>query len=204
VGQPVQSLYLVEFAGVNPQNGNSQYRKLDGSLTETYSVNDRTIVGNGDPTFFGGFGTDISWKGITLNAQFSYMSGMSIFNNERNFLENPDYYFDNINSDLLNEWQRPGDVSQIPRPGNVFVANTTRFVEDNSFLRLRTIALSYNLPAKWLSNVKIRTLTVYASGTNLFTWTKYSGRDPESASAILAGAQYPAMKTIQAGLRVGF
>ena len=204
VGQPVQSLYLVEFAGVNPQNGNSQYRKLDGSLTETYSVNDRTIVGNGDPTFFGGFGTDISWKGITLNAQFSYMSGMSIFNNERNFLENPDYYFDNINSDLLNEWQRPGDITQIPRPGNVFVANTTRFVEDNSFLRLRTIALSYNLPAKWLSNVKIRTLTVYASGTNLFTWTKYSGRDPESASAILAGAQYPAMKTIQAGLRVGF
>jgi TonB-linked SusC/RagA family outer membrane protein len=204
VGQPVQSLFLVEYAGVNPQNGNAQYRKLDGSITETYNLNDRKIVGNADPNFFGGFGTDVSYKGLTFTTQFSYMTGLSIFNNERNNLENPDYYFDNINSDLLGEWQRPGDITNIPRPGNVFVAGTTRFLENNSFLRLRTVSLSYNLPSSLLSSIKFRTVQVYVSGFNLLTWTGYRGRDPESANAVQTGAQYPAMRMVQGGIRLGF
>jgi hypothetical protein len=105
---------------------------------------------------------------------------------------------------VLREWQKPGDITDIPRPDNVYVSNTTRFVENNSFLRLRTISLSYSLPAKWVSAAKLRSLMVYASGTNLLTFTKWSGRDPEFATASLTGAQYPALKTIQAGVRVGF
>ena len=204
VGQPIQSIFLVEYAGVNPQNGNAQYRNLDGTITETYDQNQRKIVGNADPNLFGGFGLDMNYKGLALNAQFSYMSGLSAYNNERNNIENPDYYYDNVNADLLGEWQKPGDITNIPRPDNVFVSSTTRFLENNSFLRLRTVTLSYTLPAKWLSAVKMRTVMLYASGTNLLTWTQFRGRDPEFAQASLTGAQYPALKTVQAGIRVGF
>jgi TonB-dependent starch-binding outer membrane protein SusC len=204
VGQPVQSLFVVEYAGVNPANGNAQYRKLDGSLTETYDQNDRKIVGNADPTFFGGFGTTLSYKGLSFVTQFSYMSGMRIFNNERNNLENPDYYVDNVNADLLTEWKSQGDVTNIPRPGDVYVANTTRFIENNSFLRLRTVSLSYNLPSSLLNKIKFRSIQVYVSGFNLLTFTGYRGRDPESANASQTGAQYPAMRMVQTGLRLGF
>ncbi len=203
-GQPIQSLFLVEYVGVNPQNGNAQYRKLDGSVTETYSINDRKIVGNSDPVYFGGFGVDANYKGIAFSAQFSYFGGQSAYNNERNNLENPDYYYDNMITDLLTEWQKPGDITRIPRPGNTFVSSTTRFVENNSFIRLRSVTLSYNIPAKILNKAKMRSLMVYASGTNLLTFTKFRGRDPEFNSASLTGAQYPALRTVQAGVRLGF
>lgn len=203
-GKPIQSIFLVESAGVNPANGNALYRKLDGTTTETYNQNDRTIVGNSDPTFFGGFGWDVAYKGLAFNAQFSYFGGQKAYNNERNNIENPDYYVDNMNADLLTEWQKPGDITNIPRPGNVFVANTTRFVEDNSFIRLRAVTLSYTLPNAILQKAKMRSVTFYLSGTNLLTFTKFTGRDPEFASASLTGAFYPALRTVQAGLRVGF
>jgi TonB-linked SusC/RagA family outer membrane protein len=204
VGKPIQSLFLVEYAGVNPDNGNALYRKLDGTTTETYNQNDRKIVGNGDPLYFGGFGMDIAYKGLVFNAQFSYFGGQKVYNNERNNLENPDYYYDNVNASLLTEWQKPGDVTNIPRPDNVFVANTTRFLEDNSFVRLRAVTLSYTMPASTTKKAGMRNVTFYLSGTNLLTFTKFSGRDPEFASASLTGAFYPALKTVQAGLRVGF
>ena len=207
VGQPINSLFLVEYGGVNPQNGNALYKNLDGTTTEsTNNLNgQRRVVGMGDPNIFGGFGLDANYKGFALNAQFNYQFGSRAYNNERNNIENPDYYYDNVNADLLGEWQRPGDITNIPRPGNPFFSNTTRFVEDNSFVRLRNISLSYTLPASWLGKAKLRNVTLYASGINLLTWTNWRSRDPEfSQSGSLTGAQYPALKTIQAGLRVGF
>ena len=204
VGKPIESLFLVPYAGVNPTNGNAQYRKLDGTITEVYNQNDRTIVGNSDPTYFGGFGADIVYKGIAFNAQFSYFGGQKTYNNERNNLENPEYYFDNVNSTLLTEWQKPGDITNIPRPGNDYVANTTRFVEDNSFLRLRAVSLSYSLPTSIVQRAKMRSIMFYVSGTNLLTFTKFVGRDPEFVGASFNGAQYPALRTVQAGLRLGF
>ena len=207
VGNPINSLFLVESAGVNPANGNQLYRKLDGSTTETYSQNDRKIVGNSDPTHFGGFGADVAYKGLAMNAQFSYFGGQKAYNNERNNIENPDYYVDNVNSTLLNEWQKPGDITNIPRPGNTFVAETTRFLENNSFIRLRAVTLSYTMPASIIQKAKIRSVMFYVSGTNLLTFTQYVGRDPEFVGAgglAGGGAQYPAMRTIQVGARLGF
>ncbi|HSK11652.1 MAG TPA: SusC/RagA family TonB-linked outer membrane protein, partial [Phnomibacter sp.] len=207
VGQPIQSIFLVEYGGVNPQNGNAIYKKLDGTTTESINLlnAERKVVGMGDPNIFGGFGFDVSWKGISLNTQFNYQFGSSAYNNERNNIENPDYYWDNMNADLLGEWQRPGDITNIPRPGNAYFSGTTRFLEDNSFVRLRNITLSYNLPTNLVGKANLRNVTLYASGTNLLTWTNWRSRDPEFAqSGSLTGAQYPAMKTVQAGLRVGF
>jgi TonB-linked SusC/RagA family outer membrane protein len=204
VGKPVNSIFLVEYAGVNPDNGNAQYRSLDGKLTETFNQNDRRVVGNSDPVYFGGFGLDFNYKGFFVNTQFTYMGGMKIYNNERTNVENPDYYYDNVNADLLNEWQKPGDITNIPRPDNPFVANTTRFVENNSFVRLRQLNLGYNVPARMISKIGLRSLMIYGGGTNLLTWTKYRGFDPEFPGSSMTGAQYPALRTAQVGVRVGF
>jgi hypothetical protein len=110
---------------------------------------------------------------------------------------------DNVNADLLTEWKKKGDVTKIPRPDNVFVSSTTRFVEDNSFIRLRAVTLSYSLPAFIVEKAKMRSVMFYVSGTNLLTFTKFVGRDPEFASSSLSGAQYPALRTVQAGLKFG-
>lgn len=205
IGKPVNSIFLVEYAGVNPDNGNAQYRNLDGTLTETYNLTQRRIVGNQDPTYFGGYGFDFSYKGIGLNGQFSFFGGQDLFNNERNNIENPDYFYDNMNADVLGEWQKPGDITNIPRPDNEFVATTTRFLENSSFTRLRNVTLSYTLPTKLSTAATLKSVMFYVMGTNLFTITQFRGRDPEFAGGIsLTGAQYPAMRTVQAGIRVGF
>jgi hypothetical protein len=143
-------------------------------------------------------------KGFFINTQFTYMGGLSIYNNERNNVENPDYYYDNVNADLLNEWQKPGDITNIPRPDNPFVANTTRFVENNSFVRLRQLNLGYNVPTNIVSKIGLRSFMIYGGGTNLLTWTKFRGFDPEFPGFSQTGAQYPALRTVQVGARIGF
>lgn len=204
VGQPLNQLFLVDFVGVNPANGAALYRQLDGSLTENFSAGDRRAQGTTDPKYFGGFGFNANYKGFALTTQFSYMLGMRIYNNERNNIENPDYFYDNMNADLLyKEWQKPGDNAEIPSPDNIYYAETTRFLENNSFVRLRNVMLSYTLPKKIANKLKMNNVMLYVNGTNLFTATKYRGRDPESATQIATqGAQYPALKTVQVGLRV--
>lgn len=209
-GLPLNSIYLVEFAGVNPANGYSMYKKLDKSFSEEFSLDDRAVHGTSDPNTFGGFGLSADYKGLTLSAQFTYMLNSVVYNNERANLENPDYYYDNINADLLREWKNPGDVTDIPRPGsinpneNLFWYETTRFLEDNSFLRLRNVSLSYNLSKKITDKLKLRGVLLYVNGTNLWVTTKYRGRDPEFPNALMSGAQYPALKTWQTGIRVNF
>jgi TonB-dependent starch-binding outer membrane protein SusC len=204
IGQPISALFLNEYVGVNPANGAALYRKLDGSTTENMNIADRRIVGAPDPRQFGGFGLNVEYKGFTLATQFAFQAKSFVLNYERNFLENPDYYFDNVSSDLLREWQRPGDITDIPNPNNLFQANTTRFLESSSFVRLRNVSLSYNFPAHIAKNLKLKNLMFYVNGTNLWTATKYRGRDPETATSVQAGAQYPALRTVTAGLRVNF
>ncbi len=128
---------------------------------------------------------------------------MVIYNNERQNLENPNYFIDNMNADMLTkEWIAPGGNASIPRPDNTYFAETTRFLEDNSFLRLRNVMLSYSLPKKFLTKAKLSNLMFYVNGTNLLTFTQYRGRDPESSMQIATqGAQYPALRTVQFGLR---
>lgn len=208
VGKPVNSLFLVQYAGVDPATGYSQYLDLDGKVTTDYDVANRTIVGNTDPNVFGGFGINMSYKGFAFSSQFTYALNSKVFNNERDNLENPGYYYDNLNGDLIKEWQQPGDITSIPKPEevngeNVYQSATTRFVEDNSFLRLRSLSLQYSLPKTITDKIKMAGISFYVNGTNLWTSTKFRGRDPEFAGGSVL-AQYPALKTWQAGLRLNF
>lgn len=203
VGESMNSIYVVRYAGVNPDNGNPLYLTADGEVTETYSPNDRVIVGSAEAPFFGGFGTSLNFKGLELSAFFSFLQGNSIFNNDRANVENPAYLWDNLSADLVDTWQNPGDITEIPKPGAPFRSGTTRFVEDGDFLRLRNLNLSYTLPQKWVNAIKLNSLRVFAQGQNLVTWTDFRGFDPEIATRSLTGAQYPALRTVTFGLNVG-
>lgn len=211
VGYPALTNYVVPYAGVNPANGDALYRKKDGSLTNQFSSDDLIPYGTRFAPYFGGFTNSFSYKGIDLSIFFSWVSGNKVYNNDRTNVENPTYYADNLAVSMLRAWKQPGDITDVPRvqtttglTTNPFQSQTTRFIEDGSFLRLRNVMLSYNLPAKWTSKAKFRSVRIYVQGQNLWTWFKFQGWDPELASGTLTGAQYPALRTVMGGINIGF
>ena len=203
VGYAINSIYIVRSAGVNPENGEAQYYKADGSITENFSEASRAIVGTTDPTDFGGFGTVVSYKGIELNVQFSYAYGNIIYNNDRQNVENSGYWSTNLSADMLNEWTKPGQITDVPSAYSIFQGETTRFIEKGDFLRLQNVMLSYSLPASVLQKLKIRSVRFFAQGQNLHVWHNVKGYDPEVPSGTLLGAQYPQLKTITFGVNLG-
>jgi TonB-dependent starch-binding outer membrane protein SusC len=203
VGESMNSLFLVRYDGVNPENGNARYLTKEGTVTETYSANDRVIVGSLEVPFFGGFGTTLNYKGIEVSSFFSFIKGNHVFNNDLVNVTNPAYYEDNMALEMLDEWQKPGDITNVPRPGNAFRSGTTRFLDAGDFLRLRNVNVSYSLPQSIVSAIRFRAVRVFAQGQNLMTWSNYRGFDPESAAGGLSGAQYPALRTVTFGLNLG-
>jgi hypothetical protein len=212
---PVNSLYLVRYAGVDPATGNSLYQKRDGSTTPVYSVNDRVYVGTSDAPWFGGLSTTFSYKGLDLSAQVNFFLDRVLYNNDMNNVTNPTYYFDNMSVHVLREWKKPGDITDVPRPGasavtatgapsNPYQSATTRFVEDGSFWRLRNVTLGYTLPTSITSKVKLRSARLFVQGQNWWTKTKYQSFDPEMTGTQLVGAQYPSLVQTTFGLSIGF
>jgi hypothetical protein len=112
---------------------------------------------------------------------------------------------------MLTAWKQPGDVTDVPRvtpfegsPAPAYQAQTTRYLENGSFLRLRNVLLSYTLPSTLTSKAKMSNVRVFVQGQNLFTRTEFLGWDPELAAGTLIGAQYPALRTVTAGINIGF
>ncbi|MBL7727752.1 MAG: SusC/RagA family TonB-linked outer membrane protein, partial [Dinghuibacter sp.] len=204
VGYPLNSNYLVEYLGVNPANGNSLYGKADKSSTETFSLNDRQIFGTRDAPYFGGITNRFAYKGIELSVFFNFLFGNKVYNNDRVNVEDPSYFFDNVSAALLNEWRTPGQVTNIPRPTQAMRANTTRFLENGGFLRLRNVQLGYNLPSGLIKKAKLNSVRLFVQGENLWTKTEFLGFDPEFTGGQLTGAQYPALRTVTGGITIGF
>lgn len=218
-GDPLYSFWLYKQLEVNPLTGDAVYEDVngDGSIT----VADRQIVGNAWPNFFGGFTNGFRFKNFDLNVFFYFEQGAKIMNMNRFFLvhggtQNNIGYF----PEQLQRWRQPGDVTDIPRLTTAPTSNnyggtvqnlSSRYLEDGSFLRLRSVTLGYNLPSSLLSKYRLNTVRVYVSGTNLLTFTPYSGLDPEvnSQSAVsntknFDWATVPQPRTFQVGLNVGF
>lgn len=208
VGKPINTFYLVPYAGVNAANGNALYYTQAGTLTQTYSTADLRTFGTSDAPWFGGLSTTVAYKGIDLSAQVNFFLSRDVYNNDRMNVINPSYFFDNMDVELLTEWRKPGDITNVPRPtsagGNAFQANTTRLLEDGSFWRLRNVTLGYTLPTAVLSKLKIRSARIFVQGQNWWTHTKFKSFDPEMSGAVLTGAQYPALVQTTFGLSIGF
>ncbi len=221
VGFPVNSLWLVEYAGVDPETGAQQFRNLNGEVTTTYSPNDAQLYGPTLAPHTGGITNTLSFKGFEVSALFSFAVGNYIFNNDRTNVEIPDYYGDQMSRALLNEWKKPGDITQIPNPLLPHQSNTTHFMEKGDFIRLRNLVVGYSFPKAILEKIKISSARIYFQGQNLWTGTKFQSFDPEisglnqslstdpnAAAATfngsLRGAQYPAMRQGTIGLQIGF
>lgn len=207
VGEPVQ-YYMAEWAGVDPADGQQMWYipGTDGETTKEYDE-ERLQQATGKKRYAphnGGFGLNVSWKGLSLNADFAWVLGKYMVNNDYYFAANP-YNFAGYNQskDVLNEWKEPGDITDIPAYGNVMQFDT-HLLENASFLRLKNISLSYTLPKNWLLPTKvIQGVRIMATARNLFTITNYKGADPELDTNLTYGA-YPNTKQFTIGAELTF
>ncbi len=204
IGEAANSIYLVRYAGVDPETGDALYYTNDGAPTNVYDPNDKVIVGKYDPPYFGGINSSFQYKNIEASVLFTYSFGNKIFNVDRVNVENPGYYVSNVSRDLLTEWRNPGDITNIPSSFSDFQPYTTRFLEDGKYWRLRNITLAYKVNSFRLGKHEISGARVFLQGHNLFTWSNFKGYDPEIATGLLIGAQYPALKVITIGASVTF
>lgn len=182
VGSPFGEFYTRKYMGVDPQNGDALYMKADGSSTNDYSISVDTVVGNPNPDYYGGWNNKFSYKGIELEALCQFVKGGDIYNIAGLFQSANGDYFDNQTIDQLNYWKKPGDITDVPQP-RLYDGNGTnkssRWVQDGSYFRLKSVVLSYNLPKSVLNRIKVDNIKVFVSGQNLITLTKYKGYDPE-------------------------
>ncbi len=205
VGHPVGEFFINRYAGVNPANGDALWYDRNGNITNELRDEDKVLVGKSyHAPWQGGFGTALSWKGLSLSAQFSWVGDRWMINNDRYFDEsNGRFMTYNQSRRLLDRWKQPGDVTDIPRHGE-YTEFDSRLLEDASFLRLKNIMVSYNLPSGLLRKTGfIRGLRIYAQGQNLLTFTNFSGLDPEGTTNIYA-AQYPMSRQYTFGLDLMF
>lgn len=206
VGRSYGEFYTNRFAGVNPVNGDALWYDKEGNLTNVFDENDKVLIGkNCNAPWQGGFGTTLSWKGLSLNAVFSWVANRWMMNNDRYFDES-NGLFTSMNQSrklLYNRWKTPGDIAEIPRHG-VTPQFDTHILEDASFLRLKNVTLGYNLPANLLRRTKvIERIYCYVQAQNLLTFTKFQGMDPES-NLNMYQAAYPLSRQFSLGLEIGF
>jgi TonB-dependent starch-binding outer membrane protein SusC len=221
-GQPLSVFVGPEYAGVDVDNGDALYykntTKADGSLdrTTTNDVNqaENVPIGNPNPKWIGGITNDFSFKGVDFSFTFQGVYGNDVYNGAGKFMSANGDFYDNQTLDQMNRWQKKGDITNVPQArylGGNGTAESSRYLEDASYTRLKTITLGYTLPKSITDKIKVSRLRVYATANNLLTFTKYSGWDPEVntdyLTGIAAGNDFysaPQPKTITVGLNLGF
>ncbi len=193
---------LVPFKGGDAKFGDMNNDKI-------IDENDMVVLGSPNPDFFGSFWNKFTYKRFTLNTLFTFVSGNEIFNYTRSQLEGMSNAY-NQTTAVLNRWRTNGEVTNVPKAtwgdpmGNSRFSS--RWIDDGSYLRLRTATLSYDVPFK---PGFFKYATVYATGNNLFTLTKYKGYDPEfSATESIFGQGIdntlePQVRSVQVGFRLG-
>jgi hypothetical protein len=122
---------------------------------------------------------------------------------DRTNVENPAYYYSSAAASLLRAWKQPGDVTDVPSLLEDYHPETTRYVENGSFVRLRNVMIAYNLPGSIAGHIKSSGIRIFAQGQNLKTWHHIQGYDPEGHDN-LVGSVYPPLQTITFGVNVGF
>lgn len=213
VGEPLGTFWGLKYLGVDVATGDALYEDFNGDGRIT--TDDAQVIGNAQPKLIGGLTNNFSWKGIDVSAFLQFSYGNKVMNYSNSFLLNPGTDLRvNQTRAALRRWQKPGDVTDVPRYeyNNGFNSySSSRLLEDGSYLRLKNVAIGYTLPSKWTSKVKLGTVRVYATGTNLWTLTRYTGADPEvstlDGSTTAQGLDFftlPQVKTLVGGVTVNF
>lgn len=190
VGKPVGTNYLVRYVGVDPADGLPIWLDKNGYQTKTFSLDNRVAVGQVMPDYVGGLTNTFSFKGFELTSLFTFALGGNIYDGsaKRQLGVVTDW---NIRTDISDRWQKPGDIARFPRltmsagtyPGlsSEWQYNSTMFLYDASFMRLRELTLAYRFPAAFAKKLGMNNTRVFVTGMNLLTFSKYPGGDPEIA-----------------------
>ena len=211
VGEDVQSYFIRQWAGADPDNGDPLWYK-DGSKTETtnnFAEAGRVIFGSASPKGLGGFNSVLTYKFISLDAQINYQYGNKIYN-QWDFLTISDGAFLGLNHNkkALQRWQNPGDITDVPRfeYANATSSNnvSTRYLYNGDFIRLRNVVLAFELPTPWVQKVQLTGVRLYVRGTNL--WTKAFDdnitMDPEQPIGGISDLQFFNPRSYTIGLNV--
>ncbi|MGC4232902.1 MAG: SusC/RagA family TonB-linked outer membrane protein [Niabella sp.] len=230
VGQPANQFYGYKTAGVfasdaeaaatgyTKENTDGSFSAFKGGDMRFVDLNgdkiidekDRTVIGDPNPDFFGGFSNRFIWKGFELNALFTFSVGNDVYNYLRYRLESQSGVENQLQS-VLNSWRVDGQETTMPKAawGDPMGNNrfSDRWIEDGSYLRLRSLNLTYNVPLK--PTAAFKNIAISVTGNNLFTATRYLGYDPEfsaSPSPLAQGIDTgldPVFKSVILGLRLG-
>lgn len=192
--------------------GDIRFKDLNGDGVITAA--DQEIIGNAQPKYYGGITNTLRYKGLDLSFLFQYNVGNQIYNYVRSYTQGMSTSYGQ-DVEVLNRWTPTNTNTDIPRAvygdPNSNNRNSDRFLEDGSFVRLKTVTLGYNLPSALLSRIHVRTARIYVQSQNLVTFTHYSGLDPEvntfSGSNVSLGTDffvYPQARTFTGGVTLGF
>jgi hypothetical protein len=224
-GQPIGVFFAPEFAGVDPANGDALYFRnkigpdgqMDRSTTNDITEAREVMIGDPNPDFIYSITNRFRWKNFHLSAMFQGVHGNQIYNAAGRFQMDGFGWFDNQDIVVLNRWQQPGDVTEIPQlrflQGSL---GSSRFVSSGSYLRLKNVRLAYHLQSGLAKKLGFEQIELYSVGQNLITWTKYAFGDPEVQTdvaslsdrrAISRGISFftpPQAKTFLFGVRAKF
>ena len=224
IGEPVDTYYMKEWAGVNPEDGKPQWYMDDANgnkvVTDSYSKASYYKCGKASPDVYGSFSTSLFYKNFDLQANFGYSLGGQIYSYYRQEFDSDGAYAGDRNQMKLQKgwsrWEKPGDIATHPRAmynnqdkGNLA---SSRYLESSDYLKLRSLTLGYNFDLK---KYGIQTLRLSISGENLFTITDYSGVDPElpagtndkgvlSVTNTGGTSVYPAVRKFMLGVNLTF
>ena len=216
VGHDIDSWYMRKWAGVDPDTGNPLWERVDpntGEVSKVTNWNNATLqfVGKRTPNYYGGFNTNMSYKGFVLSANFVYSKGGEAYNAGRELFDADGAYPYYNQLQLQDGWSRWSESNRNATHPKLVFNNTSlsnkqssRYLEDASFLRMRNIRFGYNFDNNVTSKLGVKSLGIYVSGDNLWTLTDYSGADIE---AVISGdntSNYPNPKRFTLGVNVSF
>ena len=200
------------FSGeANTQPGMPKYKDINGD--GVINTNDRTIIGRGLPIHTGGFTNNFTYKGFDLSIFFQSSYGNDIMNANRLFFENVDGKRElNQFASYADRWTPENPDSDIPgsKASSSNKVISSRIIEDGSFLRLKTMTLGYTFPKAMIAKAKLTNVRLYLAAQNLWTWTSYSGYDPEVSvrdGALTPGldfSSYPRSRSFSFGVNLAF
>ena len=229
-GESLYSWYMPKWAGVNPDNGDPQWEHLikdaEGNVTGTTLTNvfspdnDSQIVGCASPLFSGGLSNTFTYRNLSLAINLNFVYGNDIFNYTRVTMDTDGHYTDYNQMSIDNglgwsRWKKPGDIATHPKAvsgGNKNADGiSSRYLENGSFLRIKNVTLSYNVPKSFCRKLHLDDFKIFLSGDNLYTLSRFSGMDPEvrlqSTMYELAGMysmNYPVGRTAIIGVNFKF
>lgn len=204
IGQPLSISKGYEFTGVDAATGVLTFKDQDGNGAIDYTT-DRVVTGTADPEFYGGFGNTLNYKNwqLTVFVQFAKQEGYNYMNNMYTTVGGRSSSYGNFDRSVLDRWQTQGDVTSIGKASTItntawynYISSTANW-EDASYMRLKNVYLSYRLPAKLVSRMKLQQLQVYLQGQNLLTISSYNGLDPETRGIFL-----PPLRMFTAGIQL--